>query len=159
MNTNEVLANIGLELMGHQKGEYQYLNPNDHVNKCQSTNDAYPTGFRIAVYSSLIKLVDAINQLREGFERKAVEFGDILKMGRTQLQDAVPMTLGQEFRAFSILLKEEVKNIQRTAELLLEVNLGATAIGTGLNTPKEYSPLAVKNWLKLLASHAYRLKT
>ncbi|EJQ7674790.1 aspartate ammonia-lyase, partial [Escherichia coli] len=144
MNTNEVLANIGLELMGHQKGEYQYLNPNDHVNKCQSTNDAYPTGFRIAVYSSLIKLVDAINQLREGFERKAVEFQDILKMGRTQLQDAVPMTLGQEFRAFSILLKEEVKNIQRTAELLLEVNLGATAIGTGLNTPKEYSPLAVK---------------
>ncbi len=144
MNTNEVLANIGLELMGHQKGEYQYLNPNDHVNKCQSTNDAYPTGFRIAVYSSLIKLVDAINQLREGFERKAVEFQDILKMGRTQLQDAVPMTLGQEFRAFSILLKEEVKNIERTAELLLEVNLGATAIGTGLNTPKEYSPLAVK---------------
>ena len=102
MNTNEVLANIGLELMGHQKGEYQYLNPNDHVNKCQSTNDAYPTGFRIAVYSSLIKLVDAINQLREGFERKAVEFQDILKMGRTQLQDAVPMTLGQEFRAFRI---------------------------------------------------------
>lgn len=144
---------------GSPKGEYQYLNPNDHVNKCQSTNDAYPTGFRIAVYSSLIKLVDAINQLREGFERKAVEFRDILKMGRTQPQDAVPMTLGQEFRAFSILLKEEVKNIQRTAELLLEVNLGATAIGTGLNTPKEYSPLAVKNWLKLLASHAYRLKT
>ncbi|VEA09549.1 aspartate ammonia-lyase [Salmonella enterica subsp. enterica serovar Sanjuan] len=144
MNTNEVLANIGLELMGHQKGEYQYLNPNDHVNKCQSTNDAYPTGFRVAVYASIVKLIDAINQLREGFERKAVEFQDILKMGRTQLQDAVPMTLGQEFRAFSILLKEEVKSIERTAELLLEVNLGATAIGTGLNTPKEYSPLAVK---------------
>ncbi len=122
MNTNEVLANIGLELMGHQKGEYQYLNPNDHVNKCQSTNDAYPTGFRVAVYASIVKLIDAINQLREGFERKAVEFQDILKMGRTQLQDAVPMTLGQEFRAFSILLKEEVKSIERTAELLLEFN-------------------------------------
>ncbi|WP_111742127.1 aspartate ammonia-lyase [Leminorella richardii] len=144
MNTNEVIANIGLELMGHQKGEYQYLNPNDHVNKCQSTNDAYPTGFRIAVYASLMKLIDAIEVLRAGFDRKAEEFKEVLKMGRTQLQDAVPMTLGQEFHAFSVLLKEEVKNIHRTAELLLEVNLGATAIGTGLNTPKEYSPLAVK---------------
>lgn len=82
------------ELMGHQKGEYQYLNPNDHLNKCQSTNDAYPTGFRIAVYASNQKLIDAINQLREGFDRKAKEFETILKMGRTQLQDAVPMTLG-----------------------------------------------------------------
>lgn len=95
MNTNEVTANIGLELMGHQKGEYQYLNPNDHVNKCQSTNDAYPTGFRIAVYASILKLIDAIKQLGEGFRAKAVEFEDILKMGRTQLQDAVPMTLGR----------------------------------------------------------------
>ncbi len=123
MNTNEVLANIGLELMGHQKGEYQYLNPNDHVNKCQSTNDAYPTGFRIAVYASVVKLVDAINQLGDGFQRKAVEFQDILKMGRTQLQDAVPMTLGQEFHAFNVLLNEETKNLLRTSELLLEVNL------------------------------------
>lgn len=123
MNTNEVLANIGLELMGHQKGEYQYLNPNDHVNKCQSTNDAYPTGFRIAVYASVVKLVDAINQLGDGFQRKAVEFRDILKMGRTQLQDAVPMTLGQEFHAFNVLLNEETKNLLRTSELLLEVNL------------------------------------
>ncbi len=81
--------------MGHQKGEYQYLNPNDHVNKCQSTNDAYPTGFRIAVYASILKLIDAIKQLGEGFRAKAVEFEDILKMGRTQLQDAVPMTLGR----------------------------------------------------------------
>lgn len=97
MNTNEVLANIGLELMGHQKGEYHYLNPNDHLNKCQSTNDAYPTGFRIAVYASNQKLIDAINQLREGFDRKAKEFKTILRMGRTQLQDAVPMTPGQEF--------------------------------------------------------------
>ena len=120
MNTNEVLANIGLELMGHQKGEYQYLNPNDHVNKCQSTNDAYPTGFRIAVYASVVKLVDAINQLGDGFQRKAVEFQDILKMGRTQLQDAVPMTLGQEFHAFNVLLNEETKNLLRTSELLLD---------------------------------------
>ncbi|CAI0997874.1 aspartate ammonia-lyase [Serratia quinivorans] len=144
MNTNEVLANIGLELMGHQKGEYQYLNPNDHLNKCQSTNDAYPTGFRIAVYASNQKLIDAINQLREGFDHKAKEFETILKMGRTQLQDAVPMTLGQEFHAFSVLLKEETRNLHRTAELLLEVNLGATAIGTALNTPEGYSQLAVQ---------------
>jgi len=144
MNTNEVLANIGLELMGHQKGEYQFLNPNDHVNKCQSTNDAYPTGFRIAVYTSVVKLIDAIKQLGEGFENKAVEFKDILKMGRTQLQDAVPMTLGQEFHAFNVLLNEETKNLLRTAELLLEVNLGATAIGTRLNTPDGYQQLAVQ---------------
>ena len=142
MNTNEVLANIGLELMGHQKGEYQFLNPNDHVNKCQSTNDAYPTGFRIAVYTSVVKLIDAIKQLGEGFENKAVEFKDILKMGRTQLQDAVPMTLGQEFHAFNVLLNEETKNLLRTAELLLEVNLGATAIGTRLNTPDGYQPVS-----------------
>ena len=144
MNTNEVLANIGLELMGHQKGEYQYLNPNDHVNKCQSTNDAYPTGFRIAVYASLLKLTDAINQLGDGFQNKAVEFQDVLKMGRTQLQDAVPMTLGQEFHAFNVLLNEEIKSILRTGELLLEVNLGATAIGTRLNTPDGYQQLAVQ---------------
>lgn len=144
MNTNEVLANIGLELMGHNKGEYQYLNPNDHVNKCQSTNDAYPTGFRIAVYNAILKLVQAINQLTAGFQSKSVEFDDILKMGRTQLQDAVPMTLGQEFHAFTVLLNEETKNLLRTSALLLEVNLGATAIGTRLNTPDGYQQLAVE---------------
>ncbi|WP_258086481.1 aspartate ammonia-lyase [Xenorhabdus bovienii] len=144
MNTNEVLANIGLELMGHPKGEYEYLNPNDHLNKSQSTNDAYPTGFRIAVYNSIMKLITSIELLQVGFDKKSVEFADILKMGRTQLQDAVPMTLGQEFRAFSVLLKEEIKNITRTAGLLLEVNLGATAIGTGLNTAPGYQTLVVE---------------
>ncbi|TKI08495.1 aspartate ammonia-lyase [Martelella alba] len=144
MNTNEVLANIGLELMGHHKGEYQYLNPNDHVNKCQSTNDVYPTGFRIALYHAILNLVEAVAMLGEGFERKAQEFAAILKMGRTQLQDAVPMTLGQEFHAFMVLLSEERKNLLRSAELLLEVNLGATAIGTRLNTPDGYQALAVQ---------------
>ncbi len=144
MNTNEVLANIALELMGHKKGEYQYINPNDHLNKCQSTNDAYPTGLRIAVYTSIMRLITAIKQLSDGFSKKAQEFSAILKMGRTQLQDAVPMTLGQEFRAFHILLKEEVKNLHHTAELLLEMNLGATAIGTALNTPEGYQMLAVQ---------------
>lgn len=144
MNTNEVLANIGLELMGHQKGEYQFLNPNDHLNLCQSTNDAYPTGFRLAVYHALQRLVEAIDYLGAGFEQKAQQFAGILKMGRTQLQDAVPMTLGQEFHAFNVLLKEENKNLLRTAELLLEVNLSATAIGTRLSTPEGYQALAVE---------------
>ncbi|NNI08069.1 aspartate ammonia-lyase [Pasteurella multocida] len=144
MNTNEVVANLALELLGHKKGEYQYLDPMDHVNASQSTNDAYPTGFRIAVYNSIMKLVAKVLYLQQGFENKAKEFSHILKMGRTQLQDAVPMTVGQEFKAFSVLLDEEVRNLTCTAEYLLEVNLGATAIGTGLNTPKGYAPLAVK---------------
>lgn len=144
MNTNEVVANLALELLGHKKGEYHIINPMDHVNASQSTNDAYPTGFRIAVYNSIMQLITKVLYLQHGFENKADEFANILKMGRTQLQDAVPMTVGQEFKAFSVLLDEEVKNLKRTAELLLEVNLGATAIGTGLNTPEGYAPLAVK---------------
>lgn len=144
MNTNEVVANLALELLGHKKGEYHVINPMDHVNASQSTNDAYPTGFRIAVYNSVMKLIAKILYLQQAFENKANEFANILKMGRTQLQDAVPMTVGQEFKAFSVLLDEEVKNLKRTAELLLEVNLGATAIGTGLNTPQGYAELAVK---------------
>ena len=144
MNTNEVLANIGLELMGHQKGEYQYLNPNDHVNKCQSTNDAYPTGFRIAVYASILKLIDAIKQLGEGFQAKAVEFQDILKMGRTQLQDAVPMTLGQEFQTYAIMLGEDEERLKEAALLIREINLGATAIGTGICADPDYTPLVCR---------------
>lgn len=144
MNTNEVVANLALEILGHKKGEYHIVNPMDHVNASQSTNDAYPTGFRIAVYNSIMKLISKVLYLQHGFENKANEFANILKMGRTQLQDAVPMTVGQEFKAFSVLLDEEVRNLKRTAELLLEVNLGATAIGTGLNTPEGYAPLAVK---------------
>ncbi|MBN6071433.1 aspartate ammonia-lyase [Aggregatibacter actinomycetemcomitans] len=145
MNTNEVIANLALEILGHKKGEYNYLDPMDHVNASQSTNDAYPTGFRIAVYNSIMKLVSKVLYLQQGFENKSKEFAKVLKMGRTQLQDAVPMTVGQEFKAFSVLLDEEVRNLKRTAELLLEVNLGATAIGTGLNTPKGYVPLVVKH--------------
>ncbi|QIM63286.1 aspartate ammonia-lyase [Pasteurellaceae bacterium Orientalotternb1] len=144
MNTNEVIANLALEMLGHQKGEYNIVNPMDHVNASQSTNDAYPTGFRIAVYHSVMHLIAKVLYLQQSFESKANEFANVLKMGRTQLQDAVPMTVGQEFKAFSVLLDEEVKNLKRTAELLLEVNLGATAIGTGLNTPEGYANLAVK---------------
>lgn len=145
MNANEVVANVALELMGKEKGEYDIVNPNDHVNKSQSTNCAYPTGFRIAVYNSIIKLIEAIEYLKGAFELKDQEFRNILKMGRTQLQDAVPMTVGQEFHAWAILLKEEIKNLNYTAKLLLEVNLGATAIGTGLNAATGYQDLAVKH--------------
>ncbi len=143
MNTNEVIANLALEALGYEKGRYDIINPNDHVNASQSTNDAYPTGFRIAVYNSIGALLDKIGRLKQAFEQKAAEFQDILKMGRTQLQDAVPMTLGQEFTAFAVLLEEEERNLLRTAALLLEVNLGATAIGTGVNTPEGYAHLAV----------------
>lgn len=144
MNTNEVVANLALEFMGHQKGEYQYLDPMDHVNASQSTNDAYPSGFRIAVYNSLMLLIEKLQYLKQGFEAKAGEFSSVLKMGRTQLQDAVPMTVGQEFLAFSVLMEEEITNLHRAAELLLEVNLGATAIGTGVNTPEGYPELATR---------------
>ncbi|MEI6859920.1 MAG: aspartate ammonia-lyase [Shewanella sp.] len=144
MNTNEVLANVALELMGLKKGRYDVVNPNEHVNKCQSTNDAYPTGFRIAVINSSDILLGELTNLISAFEVKSKEFESVLKMGRTQLQDAVPMTLGQEFHAFAVTLSEDVKSIKRCQELLLEVNLGATAIGTGLNTPEGYSSLAIK---------------
>jgi aspartate ammonia-lyase len=144
MNANEVIANVALELMGKEKGEYQFVHPNDHVNKSQSTNCAYPTGFRIAVYNSITKLIESIEYLKGAFEAKSQEFDTILKMGRTQLQDAVPMTVGQEFHAWAVTLQEEIKNLDYTAKLLLEVNLGATAIGTGLNAVDGYQELAVE---------------
>lgn len=145
MNANEVIANVALELMGKHKGQYEFINPNDHVNKSQSTNCAYPTGFRIAVYNTVLKLIDAIEYLKGSFENKSQEFTGILKMGRTQLQDAVPMTVGQEFHAWAVTLNEEIRNLEYTSKLLLEVNLGATAIGTGLNAVEGYQALAVKH--------------
>lgn len=143
MNANEVIANLALELMNKAKGSYDIVHPNDHVNKCQSTNDAYPTAFRVALYKYLLELIEALKSLAVSFETKAIEFKSVLKMGRTQLQDAVPMSLGQEFHAFSTLMREEIKLHEQLKNLLLEVNLGATAIGTGINSPKEYAPLAV----------------
>ena len=144
MNTNEVIANLALEALGHAKGRYDIVNPMDHVNASQSTNDAYPTGFRLAVYTNIGELLGKLAHLKNTFAAKADEFKDILKMGRTQLQDAVPMTAGQEFQSFQVLLAEEETNLQRPRQLLLDVNLGATAIGTGINTPQGYAPLAVK---------------
>ena len=133
MNANEVIANRALELMGHSKGEYQYCSPNDHVNCAQSTNDAYPTAFRYTFVRMNKHLVSSLTKLIEAFRAKGEEFKDVLKMGRTQLQDAVPMTSGQEFEAFADNLEEEIANLERNVVLLKEINMGGTAIGTGLN--------------------------
>ncbi|MDR1634458.1 MAG: aspartate ammonia-lyase [Bifidobacteriaceae bacterium] len=143
MNVNEVIANLALEHMGREKGDYATVSPNDDVNMSQSTNDSYPTALRVATILELEALVAELARLQEAFEAKAHEFRRVLKMGRTQLQDAVPMTVGQEFAAFGVLIAEERKHSTAMAELLLEVNLGATAIGTGVNAPKGYAERAV----------------
>lgn len=144
MNTNEVVANLALELLGLPKGRYDVINPNDHVNKSQSTNDAYPTGFRLAAYSLAQELMRAVRDLVAAFEAKGAELDDVLKMGRTQLQDAVPMSLGQEMRGYAHNLAEELARLESNAALLLEVNLGGTAIGTGLNTPAGFPKVAAE---------------
>ena len=141
MNANEVIANRALELMGHNKGEYQYCSPNDHVNCAQSTNDAYPTAFRYTFVRMNRNLVKALEALIDAFRAKGDEFADVLKMGRTQLQDAVPMTSGQEFHAFATNLKEELANLERNVVLLKEINMGGTAIGTGLNAVPGFAEL------------------
>lgn len=143
MNTNEVVANLALEYLGEPKGAYDIINPNDDVNMSQSTNDAYPTGFRLGVYACMHELMDRIDSLSSAMSAKGIEFAEVLKMGRTQLQDAVPMTLGDEFRAFAANLGEERRILDLASQHLLEVNLGATAIGTGLNTPIGYREKAV----------------
>ena len=143
MNTNEVIANLALEFLGYAKGRYDIVNPNDHVNKSQSTNDAYPTGFRLGLFTLVGSLIEELERLIASMRAKGVELVNVLKMGRTQLQDAVPMSLGQEFEAFAVLLEEEVSRLHNNAALLLEVNLGATAIGTGLNTPPDYQSTIV----------------
>lgn len=142
MNANEVIANLALEHLGYRKGEYQIIHPNDDVNKSQSTNDAYPTAFRIAAYQGIQNLKSQLESLINSFFAKGEEFAEVLKMGRTQLQDAVPMSLGREFKAWGNNLKEELKTITVCSDLLLEVNLGGTAIGTGVNTPDGYSQIA-----------------
>ena len=139
MNANEVIANRALELMGRQKGEYRYCSPHDHVNASQSTNDAYPTALHVGMALGNVRLVAAINELIAAFRAKGREFGAIVKMGRTQLQDAVPMTLGQEFAAFGETLAGEVRALEAIQRVLSEVNMGATAIGTGLNAPAGYA--------------------
>lgn len=144
MNTNEVVANVALEMLGAAKGDYSVIHPNDDVNKSQSTNDAYPTGFRIAVYKLVMALSQQIGDLAAAFRVLEHRYQDVIKMGRTQLQDAVPMTVGAEFGAFAELLEEEQIHLARQVSLVLEVNLGATAIGTGLNTPEGFQEVVVR---------------
>ena len=147
MNANEVIANKALEILGHEKGKYDIVHPNNHVNCSQSTNDVYPTAFRIALILIIPELVASMAALSDAFREKANEFKTVIKMGRTQLQDAVPMTLGQEFGAFATTIREDIDRLESVKALFYEVNMGATAIGTGINAPPGYAS-AVTNYLR-----------
>jgi aspartate ammonia-lyase len=149
MNANEVIANRALELMGHQKGEYKIVDPHDHVNRSQSTNDSYPTSMHIGMALGNAEIVAEFNKLIEAFRAKGEEFKDIVKMGRTQLQDAVPMTLGQEFVAFAETLADEVQALESVKKVLCEISMGGTAIGTGLNAPKGYAEKCTQHLAKI----------
>jgi aspartate ammonia-lyase len=144
MCANEVIANRALELLGHAKGEYQFCHPNDHVNCSQSTNDAYPTAIKLGVWFTLRDTLNALRELKLALEAKAKEFADVIKMGRTENQDAVPMTLGQEFSAYAVMIGDGLRHLEHAGEELLEINMGATAIGTGLNSPPGYAPLCTQ---------------
>ena len=144
MNSNEVLTNIALESLGHKKGEYQYVHPNDHANLGQSTNDAYPSSIKVATYAKLTDLLAAMNLLKDELEKKAKEFKDIIKMGRTELEDAVPTTLGNTFNAFASYIKSDIEKITAARESMTHLNMGATAIGTGINCHPEYKNVVVK---------------
>jgi aspartate ammonia-lyase len=150
MNANEVIANRALELMGRKPGEYEFIHPLNDVNRSQSTNDVYPTAFRIALIFELEMLAESMAQLRDSYQRKADEFASILKMARTQLQDAVPITLGQEFQAFAVSTNNDILRLNELLPLLSEVNLGGTAVGTELNTPKGYTDEVVKELSELV---------
>ena len=156
MNANEVIANRALEIMGHQRGEYQYCSPNDHVNCAQSTNDAYPTAIHIGLYESHLRLIPHLQALIDSFNKKGEAFAHIIKMGRTQLEDAVPMTLGQTFHGFASILKNEITHLNEAAEDFLTVNMGATAIGTGICAEPGYAEKCVSA-LAELTQLPYRL--
>jgi aspartate ammonia-lyase len=149
MAANEVIANRALELMGHKKGEYTYCDPHDHLNQSQSTNDFYPTAMHVGIALGNVQLIDAFKALVAAFAAKAAEFSTLLKMGRTQLQDAVPMTLGQEFKAFARTMSDELQALDAIQRVLYEVNMGATAIGTGLNAPPGYAEKCADHLAKI----------
>jgi aspartate ammonia-lyase len=155
MNANEVIANRALEIMGHKKGEYEHCDPHDHVNCSQSTNDVYPSALHIAIILANDELIAELRDLVQAFREKGVEFKSILTMGRTQLQDAVPMTLGQEFDAFGESLENEVTALERIENVLLEVNMGGTAIGTGLNAPQGYTERCVHHLSQITGKAIY----
>ena len=144
MNANEVICNRALEIMGHARGEYRYLHPNEDVNMAQSTNDVYPTALRIASCFAIVRLLKEMDHLRSAFAAKAKEFAGLMKIGRTQLQDAVPMTLGQEFSTYEVMVEEDILRLTEASALIREINLGATAIGTGITAHPEYAGTALK---------------
>jgi aspartate ammonia-lyase len=149
MNANEVIANRALEIGGKRKGDYAFLHPIEHVNMGQSTNDVYPTALRLALRFAIAELWTSMDELKLAFDAKSREFESILKVGRTQLQDAVPMTLGQEFSTFAVMLGEDQQRLQEAGALIEEINLGATAIGTGINTHPAYAPIACRHLVDL----------
>lgn len=144
MNANEVIANRALEIMGHRRGEYQYCSPNDHVNRSQSTNDAYPTAIHLGLYASNLRLIPCLERLIAALKEKGDTFASIIKMGRTQLEDAVPMTLGQTFHGFASILEEEIPRLNFAADDFLTVNMGATAIGTGICAEPGYAEKCIE---------------
>ena len=152
MNTNEVLANRAAEILGGTRGDYTLVHPNDHVNMGQSTNDVFPTATRVALLIGMRPLVDAARGLASALQEKADAFAHVLKVGRTHLQDAVPMTLGQEFGGYAACIERGADDVEQAAEQLKEVNLGATAVGTGLNAGDDYTRLAVSNLARSLAT-------
>ena len=149
MNANEVIANRALEILGYDRGQYEHCHPNSHVNLSQSTNDAYPTAVKIALIKSNTTLVQTLRKMIDSLRKKGEEFQDVIKMGRTQLQDAVPMTLGQEFEAYAVTLEEEIERLNQNADLFLEINMGATAIGTGINADPRYADLVVEHLARI----------
>ncbi len=149
MNANEVIANRALELLGKQKGDYKTVHPNNHVNLSQSTNDVYPTSIRLTAAWKLNGLLAELQNFKEALEAKGEEFHDVIKMGRTQLQDAIPMTLGQEFSAWAVSVGEDIERLRITQTLMYAVNMGATAIGTGLNAPRGYAEVVTKHLAQL----------
>ncbi len=155
MNANEVIANRALEILGYNKGEYQHVHPNNDVNLSQSTNDAYPTALNVALDDYCVRLLSKMDILYNSFKNKSVELADKLKMGRTHLQDAVPMTAGQEFNAFATMIKNEMARIESTRALFHEINMGGTAIGTGLNAPAGYSELCAETLQELTGRPYY----
>jgi len=149
MNANEVLANVGLEMGGHKKGEYQYLEPHDDLNMSQSTNDSYPTAIKVALILRNAKLIDELQKLADSFHAKGNQYLEVVKMGRTELQDAVPMTVGQEFHAFAFSIESEIQLLKDAEKYLYAENMGATAIGTGINVPKGYAEKCAEELAKL----------
>lgn len=158
MNANEVIANRGLEILGYVRGDYQHLHPNNHVNLSQSTNDAYPTAIRLGILLSHQEYVTALSELCYQLKQKAVEFAGVVKMGRTQLQDAVPITLGQEFDAWYSTVKEDIEEAKDVVEYFREINMGATAIGTGINTDPEYSSLVIEELCRISGKEMVRAR-